>query len=189
MSGENKSSAWKKGLTIGGVLIALVLVVVYFSINFSINGHANRLSNSLPAGKTKVETKLDQVNKTLKEFVGVTKAESKAFLEFQSIVGKSKEGQTIGGMMTAIQEVYPKFDVKGFSKLYPTIEAQRKEFKAEQDRYNDLVREYNTYIQDPFNEIFIDNTKYTKAEQFVVSSTASKKAMETGIDDSEVSFE
>lgn len=189
MSNESKSSKWNIGLGIGLVAVCVILWFVYIAINFNINRQANNLSNKLPAQKTSVESKLDAMNKTLSDFVGITKAESDAFLEFQTIVASSKQGQTIGGMMTAIQEVYPNFDVEGFKKLYPTVEAQRKEFKDELDIYNDVVREYNTFISDPWNEMFIDVQKYPKAEHFVVSSTESKKSMETGIDNSTISFE
>jgi len=182
------SKGAKTGLTIGAVVIAIILGVTYFIIGLNVESHMVDLDERVNAEKTVVESKLDAMNKTLRDFVGVTKAESETFLEFQKIVASSKEGQSLGGMMTAITEVYPTFDVSGFKKLYPTIEAQRKEFHTTQTIYNERVRAYNAYRRKPMGKFFLDAKEFPKREQFVVSSTNSKKAMETGIDDSELEF-
>jgi hypothetical protein len=178
----------KTGIGIGAVVLVLILGVTYFIMSLSAKKEVNVLDKQVIAEKAVVESKLDAMNKTLRDFVGASKAESKTFLDFQKIVASSKEGQTIGGMMTAIQEVYPNFDIQGFKKLYPTIEAQRKEFHTAQVIYNERVRAYNTFIDDPVNSFFIDRDKYQPKEQFVVSSTSTKKAMETGVDDTELDF-
>jgi hypothetical protein len=178
----------KTGLTIGAVVILLILIGTYFVMSFSVQSKMVDLDEVVNAEKSVVESKLDAMNKTLRDFVGVTSKESETFLEFQKIVASSKEGQSLGGMMTAITEVYPNFDVKGFSKLYPTIEAQRKEFHTQQTIYNERVRAYNAYRRKPIGKFFLDAEEFPKREQFVVSSSASKKAMETGIDDTELEF-
>ena len=178
----------KTGISIGVVVLMAILGITYFMMSIGAQKDINVLDNMCIAEKAVVESKLDAMNKTLRDFVGVTKKESETFLEFQKIVASSKEGQSLGGMMTAITEVYPTFDVKGFTKLFPTIEAQRKEFHTAQVIYNDRIRAYNTFIGDPINSMFIDLEKYKLREQFVVSSSNSKKAMETGIDDSELEF-
>lgn len=185
MSTESKSHT---GLLVGLGVVLLIAIGTYFIMSFSVQSSAIDLQETVNAEKSVVESKLDAMNKTLRDFVGVSKAESKTFLEFQKIVASSKEGQSLGGMMTAITEVYPNFDVQGFKKLYPTIEAQRKEFHTTQTIYNERVRAYNAYRRKPMGKFFLDAEEFPKVEQFVVSSTASKKSMETGVDDTELEF-
>lgn len=181
-------SSVKTGLTIGAVVIAIILVGTYFMMSFSVQSTAIDLQEGVNAEITSVESKHSTMNNIIRDLVKGTKAEQEAFLKFHETVAESKKGQTIGGMMTAIQEVYPDFDIDGYKKVYNEIVAQRQEFHTQQKIYNERVRAYNSYRRKPMGKFFLDAEEFPKVEQFVISSSNTKKAMETGIDDSEAPF-
>jgi len=107
----------KLGITLGivGAIIFTIITVVLSYIN--INDTANTKLQEIKGFKPKVEASLDEMNKTITQLSQATKGEKQAFLDFQALVSDSKKGQSVGGMMSQIQEKYPTFDIKGFEKL------------------------------------------------------------------------
>lgn len=168
-------------ITVASVSV-FVLFFTYIMMYISVNDEATERLSNITAMKTKVETSLDNMNKTIQQKTDVTKGESKAFLEFQALVADSKKGQSIGGLMTQIQEKYPDFNIKGFSDIMRIIEIKRDEFELTQNQYNDKVAQYNTFINKTINRMML-NDKHVTLEQFVVSSKSSKKSMVTGEDE------
>ena len=132
--------------------------------------------------KAKVEVSNDAMNKEITQISQVTKGEKDAFLEFQRMVADSKKGETLGGIMTQVQQKYPDFQIKGFDKLSATIEEKRDEFAIVQEQYNDRVVAYNSFIVGKMNKIFLPDSLKPLA-QFVVSSAKTKDAMQTGKDE------
>jgi len=168
-------------ITVASVSV-FVLLFTYIMVYISVNDEATERLSNITAMKTKVETSLDNMNKTISQKTDVTKGETKAFLEFQALVADSKKGQSIGGMMTQIQEKYPDFNIKGFSFIMRTIEIKRDEFELVQNQYNDKVAQYNSFINKTINSMMLKD-KHVTLEQFVVSSKSSKNSMVTGEDE------
>ena len=168
------------GLGLGLVFLISVVSVVVVYIN--VNDDANTRLETIDGMKSKVEVSLDNMNKVLTSQGMVVKGEKEAFLEFQRLVSESKKGQTIGGIMTAVNEKYPSFEIKGFDKLMVSIEAKRDDFAIVQNQYNSHIVEYNKFIVKTINGIFLSD-KHTKLEQFVVSSKSAKSSMITGEDE------
>ena len=174
----------KTGITIGVVLVVVALIITYITMSISVKDTANTKLAEIDGFKSKVEISHDNMKKQISQMADVPVGEKDAFLEFQAMVAESKKGQTLGGIMSQIQEKYPKFDIKGFDKLAKTIEIKRDEFALAQTQYNSRIVDYNAYIVKVVNDFFLDES-HVKLEQFVVSSAESKEAMETGEDEVE----
>jgi exonuclease V gamma subunit len=83
--------------------------------------------------------------------------------------------------MKWIQEANPHFDTSLYKTLMETIESERKAFLNAQNRLIDIIRQHETLCESYPSKWFIINT--TPIEYTVISSTRTKSAMETGIDD------
>lgn len=178
----------KTGIILGVVGSVLLTLIIVLSMYVSINDTANGLYQTLPGLKAKTEASLDAMTKEIAQSSQVTKGEKDAFLEFQKLVSDSKKGQTLGGIMTQVQEKYPTFAIKGFDKLQSLIESKRDEFVLVQTQYNDRVVAYNSFIVKKVNKIFLPDSVKT-LPQFVVSSGAAKESMVTGKDEvKEITF-
>jgi len=172
----------KLGITLGivGAIIFTIITVVLSYIN--INDTANTKLQEIKGFKPKVEASLDEMNKTITQLSQATKGEKQAFLDFQALVSDSKKGQSVGGMMSQIQEKYPTFDIKGFEKLMQAIEEKRDEFTDIQNAYNDRIAQYNSYIVTIVHKMFLSGN-HVPLDQFVVSSKKAKESMQTGKDE------
>jgi hypothetical protein len=83
--------------------------------------------------------------------------------------------------MKWITEANPNFDTSLYKDVMDAIEGQRTIFSREQKKMLDIIREHSTLCKTYPGKWFISNT--SEIEYTVVSSTKSKAAMETGIDD------
>ncbi len=178
----------KTSIIVAVVCIIAFLTIMYLFLNISINDEANTRLQTIDGMRSKVEGKLDNMNKILTSQSQVVKGEKDAFIEFQRLVSESKKGQSIGGIMTQINEKYPNFEIKGFDKLLENMEIQRDEFYTEQVQYNSHITEYNKFIVKKVNKFFLDKG-HVKLEQFIVSSKSAKQSMISGEDElKEINF-
>jgi hypothetical protein len=83
--------------------------------------------------------------------------------------------------MKWITEANPNFDTSLYKDVMDAIEGQRTIFSREQKKMLDIKREHSTLCKTYPGCWFISNT--SEIEYTVVSSTRSKQAMESGIDD------
>lgn len=169
----------KLGITLGIIGAVLIMGIVIITMYVTINDKANGLYQSIPGLKAKVEATHTALNSEILQTSSVVKGEKDAFLEFQRLVADSKKGQTLGGIMTQIQEKYPTFQIKGFEKLQTLIEEKRDEFVLVQTQYNDRVVAYNSYIVGKVHQVFLPDTVKT-LPQFVISTVETNEAMKTG---------
>lgn len=167
-----------------GISIVLIVVVSFVVIQyFTINDKALILREEIIGEKAKVEASMDNMKKTINQISQVVSSEKEAFIEFQSLVATSKKEQDIGAIMSSINEKYPDFEIKDdYKKLISNIEIKRNEFLSAQNTYNMKVVNYNQFIVKLSNKLFLDDM-FEKFEPFVVSSSYTKKSMQTGIDD------
>lgn len=172
----------KTGLIIGIGILLTIIGITIFSMYININDEANTRLQEIKGYRSKVEVSLDVMNKTITQQIQTTNGEKDAFLEFQRLVSDSKKDQSIGGIMTQIQEKYPTFDIKGFDKIMQTIEIKCNEFATEQNAYNSRVVAYNQFIVKTVNKFFLSST-HVEVEQFVISSSSAKESIETGKDE------
>lgn len=172
-----------KGL--GASLVLLIMVIGGVMKYASVYNNANYKFESIQTSKAIVEASLDKMNKTIKQLGQVMGSEKGAFIEFQTLVADSKKGQSIGGIMSQIQEKYPNFEIKDeYKKLMQSIETERNEFLSTQKQHNAKIQYYNQFIGEFFNSMILSG-KYQRIEPFVVSSSKSQNSMESGKDEIE----
>jgi hypothetical protein len=83
--------------------------------------------------------------------------------------------------MKWIKEANPNFDTSLYKDVMDAIEVQRTQFKTAQERMLDIKRQHSTLCKTYPGCWFIKNT--SEIEYTVVSSSKSKEAMTTGVDD------
>ena len=91
--------------------------------------------------------------------------------------GRYSGGSKDGSLMKWIQESNPNFTPDLYKKLMIDIEALREKFAQQQIKVEDVIREHNNTIQDPFYSMFIKDT--TPIEYKVISSKNTKNVIET----------
>lgn len=164
-------------LSVIGVLLLGALSI--WGMFYTSNKKELQLRNLANAEIQKVEVIHDQMWKTISQEAQVT-SEYKA--SFDSIYTHIMEGRYSGGskdgsLMKWIQESNPNFTPDLYKKLMIDIEALREKFSQQQIKVEDVIREHNNTIQDPFYSIFIKNT--TPIEYKVISSKNTKNVIET----------
>lgn len=166
-------------VTIGVLLLcALGIVGAYFSVN----NEEVSLRKQAEAQRGKIEAVYDQMWKIISQKAQVTDEYKEAFKEIypELIAGRySQEGD--GSLMKWITEANPEFDASIYRDLMQSIEVQRITFTKAQERILDIIREHETLCETYPGKWFVSNT--TPIEYTIVSSTKSKMAMETGMDD------
>jgi hypothetical protein len=174
----------KKAIVFGGVLAVIIILVCGFVWKEGIGNTMNDLERQGKQQLAKLETFHDKMWKTIKSQAKVTDKMKNAFQDIYVGIMEgrySSGGNRDGSLMKWIHEQNPQFDQTAYTKLMTTIEAQRAGFFREQDVMQQIVKEYNRYIEDfPYKYFFGDEEKM---EFEPISSSVSKNVMETGIDD------
>lgn len=170
--------------TIISLTVVGILLVLGFSLigsYFSYNNTEVALRQEADAQVKKIETTHDAMWKILSEQAGVTEQYKESFNEIYKNIMDARYSKGDGSLMKWVTESNPNFDVKLYDKLMNSIEIQRTTFKTSQDRLSDIIREHNTLLNSYPSKWFISNNK--PIEQMVISSSKTKKVMETGVDD------
>jgi hypothetical protein len=168
------------------IIIALCLgamVVGVIAYDMSVDNRVVKLHNLYDKHLAKVETFHDKMWKTIKSQAKVTEKQRDAFKDIYVGIMEGRYGGDDGGMlMKWIKEDNPAFDQTTYKKLMTTIEAQRDGFFREQDTIQGVVKEHNDILVTKPQKWFV-NDGVEPLHFNPISSTRSKKVMETGIDD------
>jgi len=171
----------KKIITITIVGILSIVILTLISSYFSYNNKEVALRTQADAQVKKIETTHDEMWKVLSEQASVSDNYKEAFGKIYKDIISSRYDKGDGSLMKFIKEANPNFDTKLYDKVMNSIEIQRTAFKNTQDRLSDIIREHQTLLNSYPSKWFISNTK--PIEQKVISSSKTKKVMETGLDD------
>lgn len=161
----------------GLALIALILIGMYISYN----NQEVRLRKEAEAQKGQVENVHDTMWKVIQQKAGVTEEYRDTFEKVFPEIISGRYSQGDGSAMKWIQESNPEFDTSLYRDLMQAIEVQRMHFNQAQERMLDIIRQRETLIETIPACFFISNK--SKIDFKLVSSTRSKGAMVTGIDD------
>jgi len=168
-------------IIIGVIAAAIILGIIYASMYISYNNEEIALRKQAEAQRGKVEAHYDAMWKIISQQAQVSNEYKEAFKEiYPELVGE-RYAQDNNVLMKWIQESNPQFDIRLYDRLSQTIEVQRIAFRNDQDRMIDIVREHETLCASMVSGFFIKDK--TPIEYTIVSSTKTKIAMETGIDD------
>ena len=164
--------------TIIAVAAAALLLVLYY---ISVNNREVALRKEADAQRGTIETVHDTMWKTLKQEAGVTEQYREAFEKIYPELISGRYSDNGGQLMKIIHESNPTFDNSLYQHLMQSIDVQRASFAQAQQRMLDIIREHSTLLETIPAKFFLGGKQ--KIDYTVISSTASKETMRTGIDD------
>lgn len=162
-------------ICIAGLLI--ILTVLYFNYN----NREIALRKESEAQRGKIEAVRDQMFKALQEKANVAADYREAFGKIFPDIISGRYSHDRSDMMKWIQEANPYFDTSLYNDLMIAIEAQRVQFMNVQARMLDIINQRATLIESYPSCWFVKNKKDIPFE--VISSTATKDGIGSGIDD------
>lgn len=169
-----------KLLVIMGIAAGLLILITAVTV-VSVQNEEVALRNQVEAQQQTLESYHDAMWKILKQKAGVSDEYKKTFTEIYPKLIEGRYDQGDGSLMKWIQEDNPAFDTALYQDLSRSIEAQRVAFHREQKQLVDLQREHKTLIETFPGKLILSDKK--PVEITIVSSTRSKQAIATGIDD------
>lgn len=168
-------------LTIIGLIVIIGGGAFLSSISYTNN--EVELRQEAKAQKGKIEAKFDQTWKIISQQAQIASSYKDSFKEIYVGIMEGRYSKGDGSLMKWIQESNPKFDTRLYEKLMNSIEVQRESFTTEQSRMLDIIREHDVLCNTIPGKWFISDEARKTIEYTVISSTKTKKAVETGIDD------
>ncbi|HVN70558.1 MAG TPA: LemA family protein [Desulfomonilia bacterium] len=166
------------------VIIGIVVVLILIAgITISGFNKARRMNEAVTAQWAQVENQLKRrfdlipnLVETVKGyasqeksvFLGIAEAR-KAYFSAQDVAGKAKAAGDVEQALSRLlllQERYPELKSnENFMKLQDSLEGTENRISVERKRYNDLVRELNSYIK-TFPGIFFASLAGVKEAQY-----------------------
>ena len=163
------------------IICIVVVLVVLVGMYFSYNNKEVALRKGAEAQKGKIEGVHDKMWKVIQQKAEVSNEYREAFEKIYPELISGRYANDSGSVMKWIQESNPEFDTALYKDLQQAIEIQREYFNNAQTRMLDVIKERETLIETYPAKWFISNKQ--KIEYEVISSTATKTTMSTGIDD------
>jgi LemA protein len=122
-----------------------------------------------------IETVKGVAKQEEKIFLGVAEAR-KAYFQADSINAKAKAAGGMEGALSRLlllRETYPQLKSdKSFLKLQDQLEGTENRLAVERKRYNDAVRQLNTYIRKLLGKFYAGLADVGKSEYFEIEDTA-----------------
>ena len=169
-----------KQLIIWGGVVAVALIAIYFTLSITISNTEIKKYNFCKAKEKEAANVYDDVWKTISQVAQVSEDYRTSFDSIYSHIMSDRYSANDGSLMKWIKESNPKFETTLYLDLANTIESKRGEFKNTQSILIDVVRDYNTFIAQFPNRLFLDKEPL---EVKLILSTRTNKAVETGVDD------
>ncbi len=171
-----------------GVVVALFLVgggCVYTGYNTAITYDEavksqwaqveNQLQRRFELIPNLIETVKGVAKQEEKIFLGVAEAR-KAYFQADSINAKAKAAGGMEGALSRLlllRETYPQLKSdKSFLKLQDQLEGTENRLAVERKRYNDAVRQLNTYIRKLLGKLYAGLADVGQAEYFEIDEVA-----------------
>lgn len=168
------------------VVIAVIIIVALGVITtvgsyFNYNNQEVALREKAEAQRGNIEAVHDAMWKIISQKAQVSQEYRAGFDSIYTHIIGGRYSQGDGTLMKWIKEANPNFDTSLYKDVMDAIEVQRTVFKQEQKKMLDIKRQHNTLCRTYPGKWFITNQ--TEIEYTIISSSQSKQAMETRIDD------
>jgi hypothetical protein len=162
---------------------SLVILLLLFGVFFwvSVNNQEIKLRSKIEAQKEVCEAYYDKLWKVISQKAQVTEQYKEAFKDIYPQLIEGRYANDGGSLMKWIVESNPDFDTSLYKDLMSSIEAERAGFFMEQKKLTDLANQHRIIKQTFPNSLIVGNRP--DIEIMIVSSTITKKVMESGIDD------
>jgi Na+-transporting NADH:ubiquinone oxidoreductase subunit NqrC len=161
------------GILLLGTIIPAIMYVSY-------NNQEVQLRNEAKKQLGKIEAVHDEMWKVLQQKAGIADKYRDAFRSSYTDMISGRYSSGDGTLMKWIKEQNPTFDASLYKDVQAAIEIQRSNFTMQQARMLDIIRQHDNLLSMWPSSAFIKNTEHIKYT--VISSTRSKTAVETGLD-------
>jgi len=169
----------KTGIIIG--VSVLTIAIILGTIGITASNKEIKLRSQITAQKEVCEAFYDKMWKIIAQKGQVAEQYKGAFKDIYPQLIEGRYGNEKGGtLMKWITESNPTFDISLYKDLQLSIEAERTGFFMEQKRLTDLNNEHRIVRQTFPASIFIGSREDIQIT--IVSSDATKKVMESGIE-------
>jgi len=169
--------------TVQAIIGIVVILILITGVSISGFNKARRMNEAVTAQWAQVENQLKRrfdlipnLVETVKGFasqeksvfLGIAEAR-KAYFSAQDVAGKAKAAGDVEQALSRLlllQERYPELKSnENFMKLQDSLEGTENRISVERKRYNDLVRELNSYVK-TFPGIFFASLAGVKETQY-----------------------
>lgn len=168
-------------ITLSVVVIAVVLVIMFFSMSISYSNREAKLVNQFNMEMKNREATFDNMFKDISQIAQIAEEYKESFKDIYVHITSERYDKDDGVVMKWIQESNPQFDTKLYDRLANTIEVRRQEFLLVQRKLMDIENQHNNMLDVFPSSLFLSGRQ--RLDYQVISSTHAKKVMETGVDD------
>lgn len=168
-------------ITLSVVVIAVVLVIMFFSMSISYSNREAKLVNQFNMEMKNREATFDNMFKDISQIAQIAEEYKESFKDIYVHITSERYDKDDGVVMKWIQESNPQFDTKLYDRLANTIEVRRQEFLLVQRKLMDIENQHNNMLDVFPSSLFLSGKQ--RLDYQVISSTHAKKVMETGVDD------
>lgn len=172
----------KKILIINLIWWSLVLALIFSYVQYS--NTEVELRNQVEAQSQVLESHHDRMWSTLAQQAQVSSEYREVFEEvYPALMEGRYSANEAAGMLNinVVREDNPEFDTSLYRELSRTIEAERTSFHRTQSRLIDLHREHKSLLETFPGSVILASRE--KVEITIITSTRSKQAAASGIDD------
>lgn len=168
------------------LLIIVVSLFLVGGVGFLMyNSYSNqeiRLRNKVEAKKDVNKTTYDAMWKIINGDGKVAKQYKEDFKDvYTSIV--SARNYDGGGVLSFLQEHNPQFDASLYSKISRAIEAEYNNFSRDQKELISVIEQHTNLVTTFPGSLFLGSRDLFDASQYIVTSTKTENAFESGKDD------
>lgn len=175
---ENQPKS-KTGLYIGLAVAALFAIIITI-MGVSASNSEVKLRNKGEAQEQVCKNNFDAMFKKIAQIAEVADEYKQTFKEVYPALIEGRYKNDGNALMKWIQESNPNFDIKLYDKLIDVIESSRDEFKHEQDKLADIVREHKDLLGTWPSSMFVGGRP--PLELTFVTSSKTKEVYRTGED-------
>ena len=166
-----------------GLIVLLVVLIggaSLFGWFIGVKRQGIALGTQFEAQAQVVENQHDNMWKTLKEQFNIKDEYQETFISGLEAVAS---GRTGGSLFKSSTESQAQLGLSEdmYKELMRAVEGKRNELKRTQDKWVDVYRELDRFHKDPIYSIVVGPNPYD--EPLLITSTNTKNAVETGVDD------
>lgn len=157
----------------------LLFILIYVLTSFSYKRNEVGLRTQAEAQQRVVEIAHDKMWKVLAQKAGISQQYRPA--DYKELLAEVVEGRKGGSFAKMVTEQNPSFDLSLLKDLSQSVEAEHAVVVREEKLLLDVARQHKALILDPLGEWFLSGRQPIQVS--VISSTRSKNAVESGVDD------
>lgn len=142
-----------------------------------------RLKNEFTSQEQKIESAFDDAWKTIKQVAQVDEKYRESVKEI--VIGNAEARGGSGSLASFVTEAVPNIDSTTANRLIGIIDGRREMLKREQQLLTNIAKLHNDLVDTFPGNLFLSE----RLEARIISSTRTKEAIETGVDDDVAIYE